>query len=97
MIVIKSERLRSVLKLLIPFAVIPLLALFGVTIAGGKSYFIISLTVVALSLLLFIAGFNKRKIGSRRMVIAAIMIALCVVGRFIPFFKPILCAALRPF
>ncbi|MGN0589094.1 MAG: ECF transporter S component [Ruminiclostridium sp.] len=89
MIVIKSERLRSVLKLLIPFAVIPLLALFGVTIAGGKSYLIISLTAVALSLLLFIAGFDKRKTGSRRMVIAAIMIALCVVGRFIPFFKPI--------
>ena len=89
MIVIKSERLRSLLRLLIPFAAIPAIAFFGVAIAGEKRHIIISLAVTVLSLLLFITGFDKRKIGSRRMVIAAIMIALCVVGRFIPFFKPI--------
>lgn len=89
MIVIKSDKMRSVLRLLIPFAAIPLLAFFGVTIVGEKRHLIISLAVTVFSLLLFITGFDRKKIGSRRMVIAAIMIALCVVGRFIPFFKPI--------
>lgn len=89
MIVIKSEKLRFLLRYIIPFAAIPVIAFFGVAIAGEKRHIMISLAVTVLSLLLFIAGFDKRKIGSRRMVIAAIMIALCVVGRFIPFFKPI--------
>ena len=89
MIVIKSDKMRYVLRLLIPFAAIPLLAFFGVTIVGEKRHLIISLAVTVFSLLLFITGFDRKKIGSRRMVIAAIMIALCVVGRFIPFFKPV--------
>lgn len=89
MLVIRNDKLRRVLKLIIPFAAIPLLAFFGVTIVGEKRHLLISLAVTVFSLLLFITGFDRKKIGSRRMVIAAIMIALCVVGRFIPFFKPI--------
>ena len=42
-----------------------------------------------LALLLFMAGVERRNIGSRRMVITAIMTALAVFGRFIPLFKPI--------
>ena len=32
---------------------------------------------------------KKKKIFSRRMVLVAVMTALCIVGRFIPFFKPV--------
>ena len=42
-----------------------------------------------LALLLFTAGFEKRSTGTRRMVITAVMTALCFAGRFIPFLKPI--------
>ena len=38
---------------------------------------------------MFIAGFEKKEIGTRRMVIVSVMVALSVVGRFIPLFKPI--------
>ena len=33
--------------------------------------------------------FEKKKTGTRRLVLCAVMIALSVVGRFIPLFKPI--------
>ena len=42
-----------------------------------------------LALLLFAAGFDRRQIGARRMVIVAVMTALSIVGRLIPVFKPI--------
>ena len=41
------------------------------------------------ALLLFVSGFEKKKTGSRRLVIVSCMTALCIIGRFIPFFKPI--------
>ena len=42
-----------------------------------------------MALILFIAGFEKKVTGSRRLVIVSVMTAFCIVGRFIPFFKPI--------
>ena len=38
--------------------------------------------------MLFIAGFEHKKTGSRRLIITSIFVALSVIGRFIPFFKP---------
>ena len=55
----------------------------------GQRYLIISLGIAVLALLLFMTGFERKNIGSRRMVITAIMTALAVFGRFIPLFKPI--------
>lgn len=89
MIVIRSRRLRRALGLLIPFLLIPLLVAFGAIFAGEKRHLVISLGVALLASALFLTGFEKRIIGSRRLVIAAVMTALCIVGRFIPFFKPI--------
>ncbi|MBQ7364556.1 MAG: ECF transporter S component [Clostridia bacterium] len=48
-----------------------------------------NLFVAILAIALFIAGFEKKKIGTRRLVIVFVMIALSVAGRFIPFFKPV--------
>lgn len=32
---------------------------------------------------------RQKKVRARRLVIVAVMTALCIVGRFIPFFKPV--------
>ena len=82
-------RLRSVLKIVIPFVLIPLLVAVSAFAFSGQRYLIISLGIAVLALLLFMAGVERRSIGSRRMVITAIMTALAVFGRFIPLFKPI--------
>ena len=87
--VIRSPFLRKFLKISVPFVFIPACVLLGVFIPGGKKYAFISLAVTVFVLLLFIAGFEKKKTGTRRLVLCAVMVALSVVGRFIPFFKPI--------
>ncbi len=89
MIVIKSRNVRNALKILVPFLIIPLLALTGSIVFPEKSHIVISSAAAVFSLLLFSAGFEKNNTGSRRMVIVAVMVALCIVGRFIPFFKPV--------
>lgn len=89
MTVIKSRPLREIFKILIPFILIPLAVVIGAFISPERSYLYVSLAVTLLSLLLFISGFDKKQTGTRRMVISAVMTALCVIGRFIPVFKPI--------
>lgn len=89
MIVIKSPRVRTALRYLIPFALIPALVITGAIVFDERRYLIVSLGVAVLALLLFMAGVEKRNIGSRRMALTAIMIALAVIGRFIPLLKPI--------
>ena len=89
MIVIRSAKLRRLLRYAIPFAAIPLLVYLTSVHFGKEHYLLISLCVTLLSLGLFIAGFERRTTGARRLVIVSVMTALCIVGRFIPFFKPI--------
>lgn len=89
MIVIPSPRLRGVLRYAIPFGLIPTLVALGALVFDERRWLIVSLGVAVLALLLFMTGFEKRNIGSRRMVIVAVMTALAVVGRFIPLIKPI--------
>ena len=89
MIVIRNLRLRRLLRYGIPFVLIPLLVAVSAIVFAGQRYLIISLGIAVLALLLFMTGFEHRNIGSRRMVITAIMTALSVFGRFIPVFKPI--------
>lgn len=89
MIVIKNEKIRHVLKIVIPFIAIPLLVFLGEHAFSEKNYLIIALGVTVLAVILFISGFEKKMIGSRRLVIVAVMTALCIAGRFIPVFTPI--------
>ena len=89
MIEIKSRLLRNALKIIVPFVLIPLAAVSGTLIFDEKKHIFVSLFVAALTIILFIASFEKKEIGTRRMVIVSVMIALSVVGRFIPFFKPV--------
>lgn len=89
LIVINNVRLRAAIKAVIPFAAVPAVAAVGSVADGGRRYTAAILAAAVLALLLFAAGYEKRQTGSRRLVIAAVMTALCVAGRFIPFFKPV--------
>lgn len=89
MTVIKNQTLRRALGVLLPFALIPAVVILGAIFLEEKRHLVISLGVVALSLLLFWSGFDRRELGSRRAVLLAVMVALCVLGRIIPLFKPV--------
>jgi len=89
MIVIRSRRLRTLLRFLLPLFIIPALVLLGAVVFPERLHLLVSLGVAALSLMLFVAGFERRQTGSRRMVLTAVMVALCIAGRFIPLFKPV--------
>lgn len=89
MTVIKNKAVRKALRVAVPIVLIPLAAVLGTLVFDERRHIFVSLFVAILSILLFIAGFEKREIGTRRAVIVSVMIALSVVGRFIPFFKPV--------
>ncbi len=89
MLTVKNAKLRTAMKIFIPFLLIPFAVLLGGRIFGERNHMFVSLFIAVLSLLLFIAGFEKKVTGTRRAVIVSVMTALSVAGRFIPFFKPV--------
>ncbi|MBQ4580904.1 MAG: ECF transporter S component [Clostridia bacterium] len=89
MIVIRSKRLRDGLRIALPFIVMPALVALGALVFDEKRHLLVSLGMACMALLFFLTGFERRKTGGRRMVIVSVMTALCIVGRFIPLFKPI--------
>lgn len=89
MIVIKDANVRKVIGTLLPFVMIPAAAILGAVVFDNSKHLIVSMCVAVMTLFVFVSGYEKKKTGTRRMVIASVMIALCVFGRFIPVFKPI--------
>ena len=89
MIVIKNASVRRILRTVLPFILIPAAVALGVFAVESQYHALISFFVAICSLLLFFCGFEKKKIGSRRLVIVAVMIALSVVGRMFPIIKPV--------
>ena len=89
MTVVKNQTLRRTLVWLLPLLLIPALVCAGAYFLDEKRHLLISLGVVSLALLLFWCGFEQKDMGSRRAVLMAVMVALCVVGRLIPIFKPV--------
>lgn len=89
MIVIKSATARQTLKILVPTVLIPGVIAAGVFALNEKQYALVTLAVTLLALALFVAGFERKKTGTRRLIIVAVMVALSVAGRFIPLFKPV--------
>jgi energy-coupling factor transport system substrate-specific component len=89
MLLIRNKRLRNTIKVVVPFVLIPAIAVLGAVAFDEKKHIIIALAVAVFALLLFAAGFEKKSTGTRRMVIVAVMTALCFAGRFIPFLKPV--------
>jgi len=88
-ILIKNRTLRGVIRASVPFVIVPALTIAGVVVFDSRQHIIVSLAIAVSALLLFAAGFEKKSTGTRRMVIVAVMTALCFAGRFIPFLKPI--------
>lgn len=86
---IQNPHLRRMLRWLLPLVIIPAAVWMGAAVFDQKKYLLISAGVALLAVVLFMTGFERRVTGSRRMVIVAVMTALCIVGRFIPFFKPV--------
>lgn len=89
MIVIKNKRARDIVRYTIPCVLIPLLVYLGSVVFDARRHLIISFGVALLAVILFFTGYEQKKTGSRRMVIVAVLTALCVAGRFIPLFKPV--------
>lgn len=89
MIVIGDKYLRNAVRIVVSFVLIPALVILGATVFEERRHLIVSTGVAVLALLLFAASYEKKPTGSRRMIIVAVMTALCIAGRFIPVFKPI--------
>ena len=89
MIVIKNQKLKRILGIIIPLVLIPAMAVCGSVLFSEQKHIFVSLVVAFFSLVLFITGFERKVTGTRRMVLVAVMTAISVLGRFIPFFKPI--------
>ncbi|MBR4765291.1 MAG: ECF transporter S component [Clostridia bacterium] len=93
MTVIRSEKLRKALSVVIPFVFIPAVVLSGVLVFRSKNYSYGIFAVSVLSVLLFICGFDRRKTGTRRLVLISAAVAMACVGRavcsFIPAVNPI--------
>lgn len=89
MLVIRSERIRKLLRIALPFAIMPSIVLLLPLGIQSQYYALVSFLMVGLALLLFLTGFERREIGTRRMILVSVMTALSVLGRLLPVFKPI--------
>lgn len=85
----QHNTVRTALRWCIPFLLIPAVILLGAFVFHENQHLYVSFAVAVLSVLLFLAGIERKQTGTRRMVLVAVMTALCIAGRFIPFFKPI--------
>lgn len=86
--VIENEKVRNALRITVPVLLAAVAVLCALFASDGRKYVVITVIVALLALLLFAAGFDRRRIGSRRLVLGAVFTALAVTGRFIPFLKP---------
>ena len=89
MLVIRSEKIRRVLRIVLPFAIMPALVLLMPRALQAKYYAPVTFLMTGFALLLFLAGFERRELGTRRMILVSVMTALSVLGRMLPVIKPI--------
>ena len=89
MMYIANTKLRTLLSVLLPALLIPSAVVLGALVFDAKAHLYVSLAIALLSLLLLVAGFEQKEIGTRRTVLVSVMVALCVIGRLIPVFKPV--------
>ena len=86
--VIENEKTRKALRITVPIVLTVSAVLCALFATDGRKYVVITVIVALLTLLLFAAGFDRRRIGSRRLILGAVFTALSVTGRFIPLLKP---------
>ncbi|MDD5947230.1 MAG: ECF transporter S component [Oscillospiraceae bacterium] len=82
------KRLRAALCYLLPLLMIPIAV--GVSLQLPTQYTALMIFIVAaLTLLLFVCGIEQKAIGTRRLVLSVIFMALAVLGRMLPMVKPV--------
>ncbi len=81
--VINNQTFRKAASYIIPFFIVPAVVISCMLIFRERSRIFLTVTVSALTLFLFICGFEKRKTGSRRLILTAVFIALASIGRAI--------------
>ncbi len=77
------------LRVIIPFVLIPGTIAVSAVLFTNRQYALTVFIISVLAVVLFIAGFEKKRTGNRRLILVSIIVALSVVGRFIPVFKPV--------
>lgn len=73
---------------LLPLCVMPLVV-WAAANTDARYTALLIVIMAALTLLLFFCGIGQEKIGTRRLVLSAVFMALAVVGRMIPLLKPV--------
>lgn len=71
----------------------PIVIAIGVVLFEDRQYLVISMGLAVMACLAFYLSFESKQVSTRRLVIIAVMVALCVIGRGIfvvtPGFKPV--------
>lgn len=90
----KKSRLFSILILCVA---VPAVVILGWFLLGSKQYYLLSLMLIAVSMLPFFYSLERRKLQVRELVITASVVAISVASRgalfFLPQIKP-MCALL---
>ncbi len=73
---IKNKGLRRAVSLAVPIMILAL-ALLSALFFDSRRHMIVSLTAAAMTVVLFISGFEKKSTGTRRLVIVSVITALC--------------------
>ena len=73
MIRIANENLRKTIRVVVPFLLFPLAVALGVFVFPENSYAWVTVVCLIFAMLLFYASFDKKVVGTRRMVIIAVM------------------------
>lgn len=82
------KRLREIVCYLLPLLVMPI-ALWISAQLPTKYTALMIFIMAALTLLLFVCGIEQKEIGTRRLVLSVIFMALAVLGRMLPMVKPV--------
>ncbi len=90
MLIIANRTCRKLFRYGIPLFGLPVLTLIGSVVLKGRYYLPVAMLGALLAFLLFAAGFEQKKIGTRRLVAVSVMTAMCFIGRFLPLLKPMI-------
>ena len=84
---------RTLMACIMILVVIPVIIYLGITLGNDRKYYIVSLAIIACTMLPFFMVFEDRKPQARELIIIAVLAAIGVAGRaaffMLPQFKPV--------
>ncbi|MGN1442362.1 MAG: ECF transporter S component [Acutalibacteraceae bacterium] len=91
----KKSTLPLIVSLVCFLVLCPLVAVFGALYFESRSYYLIAVLMIIISIIPFFFYFEHRRIKTSELVTVAVMVSICVVSRiffiFVPQVKP-MCA-----